>query len=151
MSKKTPKVKLPIAGKSTIINQYTSENLYVIWLFDRIDRNGNFAFDIHRHDFDHKGFLDKLFSYSRMTWREIRNQTHDTGKSKHHYITEVERFSDEAKSRLFALKLTEDTDRIFSFAFNNKLRIIGLREWEFFHAVWYDPYHEFYPSHKSHT
>ena len=44
------------------------------------------------------------------------------------------------------LRLNEDTDRIFSFAFTNSLRIIGLREAEKFYVIWYDAYHEFYPS-----
>lgn len=81
-----------------------------------------------------------------MTWAEIRRQTHDAGKSKHHFLTEVDGFSYEALERINKLRLTEDTDRIFSFAFTNLLRIIGLREAEKFYVIWYDAYHQFYPS-----
>ena len=131
--------------KTTVQAEASSEGQKVIFLFDRIDRDGKFAFDVSRADFDHKGFLQKVIEYSGMTWAEIRKQTHDAGKSKHHYLTEVSRYSSEAQARIVKLRLTQDTDRIYSFAFGNKLRIIGLREREKFHVVWYDANHEFYP------
>ena len=59
--------------------------------------------------------------------------------------------SKEARDRITALVLEEDTDRIFSFAFQNRLRIIGLRENEKFHVKWYDPGHRFCISKKKHT
>lgn len=37
---------------------------------------------------------------------------------------------------------------IYSFAFNNILRIIGIRDREKFYVLWYDAYHEVYPSSK---
>ena len=125
-----------------------SENLKIIWLFDNVDKDGIFAFDINRPDFDHKEFLDKLLSYSNMTWGEIRKQTHDSGKSKHHFLEDVCKFSKEARERVKAKKLENDSDSIFSFALNNKVRIIGIRQREFFHVIWYDKNHEFYPSAK---
>ena len=135
-------------SKTTVIPHESSENSKIVWLFDKIDKNGFFAFDINRSDFLHKLVLDKIISYSSMKWTEIRKQTHDNGKSKHHFLTEFENFSDEAQKRIIKLQLTEDTDRIFSFAFTNLLRIIGLRDKEKFHVIWYDPKHEFYPSKK---
>ena len=133
-------------SKTTVRVDASSEGEKVIFLFDRIDRDGKFAFDVSRADFDHKGFLQKVIDYSGMTWAEVRRQTHDAGKSKHHYLTEVSRYSQEAQDRIEKLGLMQDTDRIYSFALGNKLRIIGLREREKFHVVWYDSNHEFYPS-----
>lgn len=133
-------------SKNTVHSPSSSENLKVIWIFDRIDRDGKFAFDLNRPDLEHKGFLDKIISYSAMTWGQIRMQTHDRGKSKHHRLTEVDRFSLEARERIKKLALDEDTYRIFSFAFGNMLRIIGIREQEKFCVIWYDTNHEFYPT-----
>ena len=112
-----------------------SENLKIIWLFDNVDKDGIFAFDINRPDFDHKEFLDKLLSYSNMTWGEIRRQTHDGGKSKHHFLDDVYKFSKETRERVKAKNLENDSDSIFSFALNNKVRIIGIRQREFFHVI----------------
>lgn len=137
------------ASKIVVKNSDSSENLKVVWLFDRVDRSGQFAFDINREDFDHKNFLDKIILYSSMTWAEVRRQTHDNGKSKRHYIgREIEKLSQSAKSRIIFLKLKEETDSIYSFAFSNKLRIIGIRDREKFHILWYDAYHEVYSSSK---
>ena len=59
----------------------------IIWVFDKIDRSGNYAFDVNREDFDHKEVLGKMVDYSSMTWGEVKRQTHDDGKSKHHFLT----------------------------------------------------------------
>ena len=132
--------------KKTVQKAESSENEKVIWVFDMVDNGGHFAFDITRKDFEHRNFLDKMLLYSRMTWGEVRRQTHDGGKSKHHYLTEVGRFSKPAQERIKELGIEGDTDRIFSFSLGNMLRIIGLRDREKFHVLWYDSKHEFYPS-----
>ena len=136
--------------KQTVRLMGSSENELSIWRFDKIDRNGKFAFDIRRKDFQHKEFMDKLISYSSMTWSEIRNQTHDGGKSKHHFLN-VDSLSKPAQERIAVLRLEEDTDRIYSFALQNKLRIVGLRDNSEFHVLWYDPNHEVCPSKKRNT
>lgn len=56
-----------------------------IFRFEKLDRNGSFAFDLNRTDFDAYDFLQKMINYSQMSWIEIEKQTHDNGKSKHHY------------------------------------------------------------------
>lgn len=56
-----------------------------IFRFEKLDRNGSFAFDINRTDFNAHDFLQKMIHYSQMLWSEIERQTHDNGKSKHHY------------------------------------------------------------------
>lgn len=45
-----------------------------------------YAFDVNRPDFDHKEVLGKMINYSSMTWGEVKRQTHDDGKSKHHFL-----------------------------------------------------------------
>lgn len=118
-----------------------------VWRFDMVDRDGKFAFDLSRKDFHHKEVLQKLMDYGSMTWEEIDRQQHDRGKSKHHYLN-LEALSDDAKARIRARHLEEETDAIYSFALQNLLRIIGLRQGEEFYVVWYDPKHEFCPSKK---
>ena len=147
---KQTKKQTGFALKSTVRSQYSSNGEKVVWMFDEIDKDGEFAFDILRGDFQHKEFLDKMISCSSMTWNEVASQTHDEGKSKHHLL-DYESLSKKAKDRIVALHLEQDTDRIFSFALQNKLRVIGLRENERFHVKWYDPEHEFCPSQKKHT
>lgn len=137
--------------KKTVNNRDSFENEKPIWRFDRIDNDGEFAFNVHRPDFQHEEFLDKMISYSNMTWSQIRQQTHDEGKSKHHFIS-YDQLSKLAQNRIAALKIEDYTDSIYSFALKNKLRIIGLRgDNSEFHILWYDPDHEVCPSRKSHT
>ncbi|WP_346683105.1 hypothetical protein [Megasphaera stantonii] len=95
--------------------------------------------------------LDKMIAYSNMTWFEIMRQTHDAGKSKHHYLSNPEKLSKQAKMRLKNLALEDMADSLFSFAFNNTLRIIGLVNGDDFHVLWYNANHEVYPSKKKHT
>ncbi|WP_301963306.1 hypothetical protein, partial [uncultured Megasphaera sp.] len=76
---------------------------------------------------------------------------HDAGKSKHHYLSNPEKLSKQAKMRLKNLALEDMADSLFSFAFNNTLRIIGLVNGDYFHVLWYDANHEVYPSKKKHT
>ena len=76
MSKKTTRKNQVALEKSTSRSPNSSENMKSIWMFDKIDRSGDFAFNLSR--IDHKEFLEKLIDYSNMTWREIRQQTHDS-------------------------------------------------------------------------
>lgn len=137
--------------KEVVLSPNSQNTGFPIFRFDRIDKQGAFAFDTTRTDFKHKDFLDKMIAYSQMTWAEIARQTHDSGKSKHHYVKEIQRFSPAARERLKSLKLEDFSDDLFSFALNNKLRIIGLRLDDHFHVLWYDSEHLVYPSVKKHT
>jgi 5S rRNA maturation endonuclease (ribonuclease M5) len=121
-----------------------------VWVFTDIDRSGKFAFDLSRDDFEHKEVLEKMIHYSNMTWADIKKQTHDNGKSKHHLI-DYEKMSKDAQDRLKAKHMEDDSDSMFSFAFRNLLRIIGIRRGRMFHILWYDPLHEICPSQKKHT
>ena len=147
-SKNKQTVKPTVSSQKTVVKRESSyENQKVVWMFDCIDRDGKFAFDVKREDFDAKQVLDKIVNYSSMKWFEIKRQTHDDNKSKHHLL-DYETLSTEAKERIKKLRLEEQTDAIFSFAFENMLRVIGIREDEKFHVIWFDPEHKFCPSHK---
>lgn len=151
MGKKTNQKNKVDIHKHTIKTEgYSSDNKKVVWRFDMIDRSGKFAFDLNRDDFQYKDFLEKLIDYSSMTWTEVKNQTHDNRKSKHHFLS-PESLSKEAYERLKVRELEQYLDSIFSFSLENKLRLIGIRKNENFHILWYDPEHEICPSKKKHT
>lgn len=116
-----------------------------VFRFETLDRNGKYAFDLNRDDFEEHDFLEKMINYSQMTWTDIERQTHDRGKSKHHYLKPYERLSKEARSRLAQMQLDDFSDCIFSFAFNNLTRIIGIRIDDIFYVLWYDANHGVYP------
>lgn len=152
MAKKEKVVKGAVtpSKKRTSVPILPSEQKNPIWLFTNLDRDGDFAFDVNRDDFDYCDFLEKMISYSNMTWAEIKRQTHDRGKSKNHMLS-YDKLSVKAKERFRVKQLSEDEDAIFSFALNNKVRIIGIKKNEFFHVLWYDPRHEVCPSKLKHT
>lgn len=151
MAKKTNQKNKVDAQKHTIKTEgYSSDNKKVVWRFDMIDRSGKFAFNPNGDGFKCKDFLEKLIDYSSMTWAEVRKQTHDGGKSKHHFLS-PQSLSPEAAERLKTKQLEEYSDSIFSFALDNKLRLVGIRKNENFHVLWYDPEHKVCPSIKKHT
>lgn len=87
-----------------------------------------------------------MIQYEGVTWGEIKRATHDGGKSKHHFL-DADGICQDGIKRVKTL-CSQETDQIFSFALENTLRIIGIRDGLFFHVMWYDPKHEFYPSKK---
>lgn len=148
MKQKKTKKPLYRAIKEINHSDQSTNSRKVVWVFDKIDRSGAFCFDIKRADFEHKDFLDKLISFSSMTWSEVLAQKHDKAQKTKHHLLEFDSLSKPAKDRISALKLEQDTDRIFSFALTNTMRIIGLRDGEKFCVKWYDPKHQFCPSSK---
>lgn len=124
-----------------------------IWTFDKLDLSDSFSFTAHKLKTDNnfETVFTKMLEYSQMTWAEIARQTHDNGSSKHHYLSDESKFSKEAFESINGLGLSEQSDQIYSFALTNKLRIIGIRNNEYFQVVWYDPDHRFYPAKKKHT
>jgi hypothetical protein len=114
-----------------------------IWCFDSADNDG--IFRLSKETVNSELMIDKLLSLSKMTWYQIKTATHDDGKSKNHELT-FDGLSSNAKERIKNKQLSEeDIDTIFSLAFNNTVRLIGLKKDRVFHAIWYDPDYGFYP------
>ena len=149
MSKKTTKVKHDDL-KSTVRQSHNSDVSKAIWVFDMLDNSEEFAFNVQR--ISENGHLELVFSkmieYTNLTWAEIKKQTHDRSNKSKHHLLDYAGLSKEAVARINKLKLEEYTDSIFSFALQNKVRIIGIRINEIFHVVWYDAEHKFYPGKK---
>ena len=145
MSKKSTKKPKALAKKIVTKVSISSDSEKPVWCFDKVDRDGVFSFKPNDNKFDSKLIMEKILSYSSMTWREILNQKHDGGKSKHHYLSNTDGLSESAKDRIKKLHMGEDIDDIFSFALTNTVRMIGLKRNEKFYPVWYDNSHKFYP------
>lgn len=148
--KKTNKHKQEYSKHTNRERSESTDNKKVIWVFDRCDKNGQFAFDINKIEADGhlREIFTKMIDYEQFTWAEIKQQTHDRSNRSKHHMLDIDGMADQAVVRIKAMQLDEYTDSIFSFALQNKLRIIGIREGERFHVVWYDPEHKFYPSQK---
>lgn len=132
-----------------IVEQNNYDKMHPRWDFSNVDRDGEFAFDISRSDFDTDCVFDKLIQYSSKTWYEIKTETHDSkNKTKNHTLN-YDKISKDGKSRIkFKQIPDEDLDIIFSFALTNLIRIIGLKKKDVFHVIWYDCNHRFCPSNK---
>jgi len=143
MAKKKAVVLIGNREKRVVSLSHSTNGETMILRFDMLDRDGLFAFDLDRRDFQHREVFEKLIQYSNMTWNQITSQTHDQ-KGKHHMLN-ANGLSGEARERVRAKHYEEYSDSIFSLALQNRLRVIGIRIGREFHVVWYDPNHEFYP------
>ncbi len=147
LARKNPPLKRPVSRPDKL----PAEDSFIIWTFRNVDREGKFAFNPLSKDFAAADFVDKMLAYSNMTRHEINNQTHDTNKSKHHYLKELDNLSKDAVKSIKVKHLEDKVDKLFSFALNNKTRLIGLLDGAEFQVIWYDANHEFCPSSKKHT
>ena len=118
----------------------------IVWSFSDVDREGRFAFNPKA--IDCKKLLEKILDFSSMKWSELVPT--DGGKSPHHRLS-PQALSVEAKARIKAKGLEEESDAIFSFRLSNKERLIGIRNGVIFKVIWYDANHEFAPSHLKNT
>jgi len=124
-------------------NNVNTDREKPLWSFENVDNDGEYRFSTD--SVNTKVVIDKILSLSKMTWFEIKKATHDDGKSKNHEL-DYEGISESGKNRIRAKKLTEeDIDAIFSLAFTNKIRVIGLKKERIFYVIWYDSEHGFYP------
>lgn len=146
MAKKKKQVKACTAAPAKEVRMHPANiSGKPVFRFELLDRNGEYAFDLSRDDFNEHDFLEKMIHYSQMSWGDIERQTHDKGKSKHHFLRPYERLSRPARTRLVQMQLDDFSDSIFSFAFNNLTRIIGIRVEDLFYVLWYDASHGVYP------
>jgi hypothetical protein len=89
--------------------------------------------------------VPKLRNFESVKWKEIEKETFGKkGKSKHHWVT-VDKIIKEARERLEYLKL-DDYQELYSIRLTGKIRIWGIREFNFFRLLWFDEEHEICPS-----
>ncbi len=133
--------------KQTRFEKSSTDNDLMLWDFSNVDADDCFKFDPYREDFEAKEIFSKVIYFSQRTWSELKKDTHDRGKSKHHFLADAV-LSNEAERRISKLRLEERRDQIFSIRLTNTIRIIGLREGARFVVKWFDPEHKFCPSSK---
>lgn len=124
----------------------TDDSMSPIWDFGNIDNDGCFALNTKTRSINTGLLLEKLISYSSMSWTQIKTMTHDEkNKTKNHYLDYMG-ISDEGRKRIKVKQISEENyELIFSFALDNKTRLIGLKNGRIFQAIWYDSEHSFYP------
>jgi hypothetical protein len=79
----------------------------------------------------------------RLTWAQIKAQTHSGGHFKHHAIS-IDSLCTEAKRRLQDLRL-DDLDELFAFRLGSRRRLWGAVHNGVFYPVWWDADHQTYP------
>lgn len=146
MAKGKIRSKKPSTKGAIHTRKISYDTMHPVWLFDMVDKDGKFSFQVRRNDFNAPLFIEKLLEYSVMTWAEIKMQTHDrSNKSKNHFLS-YSGLSPEARDRLDKKNMNRYNDALFSFAFANKIRVVEIKDNEKFHVLWYDSMHEIYPT-----
>lgn len=119
-------------------NPLMYDNEHPVWSFKRISKEDVWVF----HTDEFKNIISKLADFETMTWRAIKEQTHNTkGKTNNHLITNLTNFCDKAKDRLEKLQIEE----LFSLRLGGKTRIYGILQSRVLEILWYDNKHEIYP------
>ena len=88
---------------------------------------------------------DKIRRFEALTWNEILVRDHD----RNHRI-ETWKLCKDARDRLADLKL-EDVEELVSLRLSGTERIWGVLEHNVLSILWWDPFHDVYPSPKKHT
>lgn len=89
--------------------------------------------------------LNLMCEMARLTWREIRDQV--AGGHRRHHHQSVQTICREAQYRLTELHLDDLGDQMFRFRLDGTGRLWGFELGDgIFHALWWDPDHEVYPT-----
>ena len=112
------------------------------WAISRLDRNGQWGWDLVSRDEFYKSIHPWLKGYETMNWQQI------TAAGSHNI--NVERLILDAQKRLDELDL-DDLDELFSLALGSVPRIWGVLDRGVLKILWYDPEHQVYPVSKGYT
>lgn len=83
--------------------------------------------------------VEKLRSFETMKWSAIMGHNN--------HSVPIERLSPEAQDRLMDLK-RDEVEEVFSLRITGRERVIGIRQDNVLHLLWWDPKHEVCPSTK---
>lgn len=113
-----------------------------VWRFSYLDWDGPWCPSKCKES-GVRGLLDRLAAFESMSWVEIKSSgSHTVG---------AEGIIKQARDRLTDRKLDEWADHLTSLRITGKQRLWGFLRADVFHALWWDPEHEVYPSKKKHT
>lgn len=95
--------------------------------------------------------LDLLCEASRLTWGEVMSQM--TGpahrrRRKHHSYS-LDSVCTAVQNRISELRLDEIFEELFRFRLSGEKRLWGFRTEDVFHVLWWDPYHQVYPTERN--
>jgi hypothetical protein len=116
-----------------------------VFSFALVDRRYAGAWGWHLlSDSDCRSLLDLMCEMGRLTWEEVRQQT--AGGHRRHHHHPVAEFCAEARNRIEELQYDDVDDRMFRFRLDGAGRLWGYERDGIFHAVWWDPNHQVYPT-----
>jgi hypothetical protein len=113
-----------------------SASSYPIWRVFLMDTNGPWHWDLSPAKLHE--IRQKLGEFEGMRWGDIAGR-------RHHFLS-PDSLSTAARKRLQELKQDDADDLLFSLAFSNLERLVGIRAGREFRLLWWDPNHEVSPS-----
>lgn len=147
------KVRLTTNKKPTIDSSISPDSILKIkpaWRLGKIDFLGEWGFNNIDKSIILKMLHEKLKNFEGMTWGEIERKKGRSGNKINHEIT-IDKVCKEAQNRLKKLKLIDEYDTLYSLHINGKERLWGIRDFEAFDILWWDPDHTVYPVGLKHT
>jgi hypothetical protein len=115
------------------------------WRFRHVDHEGPWSFD-RMTGAELCELMKTLASFETMTMSEAFNGSGQPGKD--YNVEDIP--TKEARDRLEAIRLPDMT-KISVFRLSGVQRLYGFRCENVFHVVWWDPFHQIWPSPKKHT
>ena len=143
MSKhKQAKVKInPAISKSPKIGKIPREDGAIVFSFLRFDGQHKWceSKDLTTHDFWEIG--EKLKSFEQTQWKHL------AADQEYHHSVPFYKISKEAQEIAEALGI-DDYEQIWSIRLTGTQRLWGVRDEQYFIAIWWDPDHQVYKTKK---
>ena len=144
--KKNAKTALSPTPKKKPINSvdpHAYKNLCPAWRFRFVDGGGKWAIT---DELLPEIIKDRLKNFETTKWSEIESQM-TGGKDRHkkHHSMEISDLPKDARERWKSCNL-QYIDTVFRFRFGSKIRVWGIREFNVFKPVWWDPEHTVFPT-----
>lgn len=122
----------------------------VTWCITKADREDSWSWgeprDWQQDEWD-EVIHPPLQHFAALTWQEVDQFSSETGHKMHHGH-EITDLREEAQNRWQALDL-DQYDSVFRFRLGGTRRVWGFVVQAHFHAVWWDRYHNIYPTEPS--
>jgi len=141
---KTAYEKKPVPQWNTRQKHYpNNDQEQPVWRFSLLDWDGPWGW----RNLDAKKWqeiLQKLGDFETRTWANIKSDGNN------HFVEIKNSPNPEPQKRLTELHL-DDIQELFSLRLSGKERLWGILDRSTFNILWWDPYHEVWPSTKKHT
>ena len=145
-NKKSPKIKKnPSSKKIPRIDPRIETNplrLSPTWQFESIDIDGPWGWNNIDKEYLFSKLLKSIVSFESMKWQEILNRNN-------HEI-QANQITREAQKRLTKINM-DDIESLVSLRITGAARIWGIRVYNCFKVLWWDPEHQVCPSKLKHT